>query len=81
MPRRPPENFRRCDARTRSGAPCRAPAMRHRERCRMHGGKTPRGIGSPHFKTGQYSRDFLARVMWRMGFTRAPARDRDEASA
>jgi hypothetical protein len=29
----------RCDARTRSGAKCRAPAMSN-GRCRMHGGKS-----------------------------------------
>jgi hypothetical protein len=44
----------RCGATTRSGQPCRAPAMRNRRsgeytRCRMHGGastgpKTPEGI-------------------------------------
>ncbi len=28
----------RCGARTRSGAPCRAPAVRAKRRCRMHGG-------------------------------------------
>ncbi|NJM55321.1 MAG: hypothetical protein HC841_04870 [Verrucomicrobiae bacterium] len=25
-------------------------------RCRLHGGKTPRGPASPHFKTGRYSK-------------------------
>lgn len=29
----------RCGARTRSGSPCRAPAMRN-GRCQMHGGKS-----------------------------------------
>src|SRR3954469_23896371 len=28
----------RCGARTRSGAPCKGPAVRNRRRCRMHGG-------------------------------------------
>ncbi len=28
---------RRCGARTRSGAPCRSPAVRGRPRCGMHG--------------------------------------------
>jgi hypothetical protein len=28
----------RCGARTRSGAPCRSPAVNGKERCRMHGG-------------------------------------------
>jgi hypothetical protein len=35
----------RCGARTRSGLPCRAPAVRGRLRCRMHGGAL--GSGAP----------------------------------
>ena len=31
-------NAPRCGARTRSGAPCQSPAVRGRQRCRMHGG-------------------------------------------
>jgi translation elongation factor EF-G len=30
--------------------------MRGRTTCLAHGGKTPRGAASPHFKTGRYSR-------------------------
>jgi hypothetical protein len=36
---------RRCGAKTRSGAPCRAPALRGKRRCRMHGGAP--GSGAP----------------------------------
>ena len=35
----------RCGARTRSGEPCRSPAVRGRQRCRMHGGAP--GSGAP----------------------------------
>lgn len=35
----------RCGARTRKGAPCAAPAVRGRARCRMHGGTI--GSGAP----------------------------------
>jgi hypothetical protein len=35
----------RCDAKTRAGSTCRAPAVRSRMRCRMHGGAT--GSGAP----------------------------------
>lgn len=35
----------RCGARTRSGGPCRAPAVYGRKRCRMHGGAA--GSGAP----------------------------------
>ena len=34
-----PMNAQRCEAKTRRGAPCRAPAMPN-GRCRMHGGKS-----------------------------------------
>ena len=35
----------RCGARTRAGESCRAPAMRGKQRCRMHGGAP--GSGAP----------------------------------
>ena len=41
---------------------CRNPAMRGLEVCRMHGGKTPRGPASPHFKDGRYSRFLPSRL-------------------
>ncbi len=48
---------RQCTARSkRSGEQCRKHAMRGRTVCLAHGGKTPRGATSPHFKTGRYSR-------------------------
>jgi uncharacterized protein YjcR len=36
---------RRCGAKVRSGESCRAPAMRGKRRCRMHGGAP--GSGAP----------------------------------
>jgi len=36
----------RCGARTRTGSPCRSPAVRGRRRCRMHGGAAGSG-GQP----------------------------------
>lgn len=48
---------RQCTARSkRSGERCRKHAMRGRPVCLAHGGRTPRGAASPHFKTGRYSR-------------------------
>ena len=44
----------RCGARTRSGAPCRSPAVAGKARCRMHGGA--RGSGAPQGKAnGNYT--------------------------
>jgi hypothetical protein len=36
----------RCGAKTRSGKPCRSPAVQGKKRCRMHGGAY--GSGGPH---------------------------------
>ena len=44
----------RCGAKTQVGTPCKNPAMPN-GRCRMHGGRSPRGMGSATFKTGKYS--------------------------
>ena len=53
---------RRCGAKTRSGKPCRAPAVQGKARCRMHGGA--QGSGAPRnnknaLKHGLYTREAL----------------------
>lgn len=57
----PHERQRLCGAKTRAGTPCRGFAMPN-GRCRNHGGLTPSGIASPHFRHGRYSKDFPARL-------------------
>jgi len=53
----------RCGARTRSGGACRAPALRGKTRCRMHGGAPgsgpPRGNCNAR-KHGMFSREAIA---------------------
>ena len=54
---------RRCGAKTRSGGACRAPAVRGKRRCRMHGGAP--GSGAPKAnrnarKHGRFTRDAIA---------------------
>lgn len=44
-----------CGAKTRSGKPCANDAMAN-GRCRMHGGKSLKGIESATYKTGLYSK-------------------------
>lgn len=44
-----------CGAKTRAGTPCQRAPMAN-GRCNLHGGKSPRGIASPHFKHGRYSK-------------------------
>jgi hypothetical protein len=53
----------RCGARTRTGKPCRSPAMRGKRRCRMHGGA--RGSGAQPgnrnaLRHGHYSQEASA---------------------
>lgn len=50
-----------CGAKTRSGAPCKSPAMEN-GRCRMHGGKHPGGIAHYNYKEGKYSKHLPQRM-------------------
>lgn len=58
----------RCKATSkRSGERCKKDAMIGREVCHIHGGKTPKGMDSPHWKTGRYSTDLPSRLLERYG--------------
>lgn len=46
----------KCGAKTRNGTPCQKPPLIGRKRCKLHGGATPRGVDSPHYLHGKYSR-------------------------
>ena len=53
----------RCGAKTRSGTPCRAPAVKGRKRCRMHG--CAKGAGAPGgnknaLKHGRFTKEAFA---------------------
>jgi hypothetical protein len=39
-----------------SGKQCRQPVVEGSTKCRYHGGLTPRGIASPHFRHGRHSK-------------------------
>ncbi len=52
----------RCGAKTRSGPPCKAPAVKGKKRCRMHGGAAGSGapIGNQNaLKHGVYTRQAI----------------------
>jgi uncharacterized protein YjcR len=54
--------IRRCGAKSRSGKPCRSPAVIGKKRCRMHGGAA--GSGAPRgnknaLKHGRYTREAI----------------------
>jgi hypothetical protein len=57
MPGKPPTAEQQCTATSkRNGERCEAWAMRSKEVCYHHGGKSPVGAGSPHFKDGTRSK-------------------------
>lgn len=45
----------KCGAKTRAGTPCQRAPLAGRTRCRLHGGATPRGRASPHWRHGRRS--------------------------
>lgn len=45
-----------CHAHRTNGEPCKAKAMVGQKVCRVHGGATPKGIASPHYKHGRQSK-------------------------
>lgn len=49
--------MKECGAKTRGGGKCKKPAMPN-GRCKLHGGKSPAGTDSPHFRHGRYSQVF-----------------------
>ena len=70
-PAQEPQQFRdaaRCGASTRSGKPCRSPAVTGRRRCRMHGGAQgsggPRGARNGNYKHGRYTAEVIASRRW-----------------
>ena len=46
----------RCGAKNRNGNPCQKWPLNGRTRCKNHGGKSLRGVASPSFKNGRYSK-------------------------
>jgi hypothetical protein len=44
-----------CGAKNRQGEPCKKPPMRGKNRCRSHGGATPKGKHTGPLKHGLYS--------------------------
>lgn len=52
-----------CGAKTRSGEPCKNSIMLNSSgRCRMHGGRSRRGINHPNFESGIFSKDLVGHL-------------------
>lgn len=53
-----------CTAKSkRTGKQCQQNAMNGSTKCYHHGGKSPKGIASPHHKTGRYSKYLPGRLL------------------
>lgn len=50
-----------CGAKNRQGKPCQRSPMPN-GRCKLHGGATPSGPESPHFKHGRYAEAFRGKL-------------------
>lgn len=46
-----------CGARTRSGNPCQKPPLQGRNRCRLHGGLSPKGANHWNHKHGNCTKE------------------------
>jgi hypothetical protein len=52
-----------CGAKTRAGTPCQQTIICQNGRCRMHGGTSLRGLASPRYKHGRYSKYLPQRML------------------
>lgn len=59
------DSYRQCSAKSkRSQKRCKAPAVHGRDVCRMHGGRSLRGISSATHCHGYYSQDWYSQLIW-----------------
>jgi hypothetical protein len=74
------ENIRtaqRCGARTRAGGACQCPAIRGRNRCRLHGGRStgaPKGNANGNFTTGEFTAEAIEERQWLRSVVRTYAK-------
>jgi hypothetical protein len=59
------KTYEPCGARCkRTGEACQNPIVTGSTRCRLHGGKTPKGAAASQFSHGYYSKDPIAKRLW-----------------
>jgi hypothetical protein len=57
----------RCGAMTRAGGSCQCPAIRARNRCRLHGGRStgaPKAQSNGNFTTGEFTAEAIQVRRW-----------------
>ena len=51
-----------CGGKKSDNTPCTQHPLKDRERCKFHGGRSPRGVESPHYRGKGWSRDLPTRL-------------------
>jgi hypothetical protein len=63
----------RCGAKTRVGGTCQCPAIRGRNRCRLHGGRStgaPKGQRNGNYKGGEFTAEAIQERQWMRSIVR-----------
>lgn len=60
-----PKSYTTCGAKTRNGGTCQKPPLAGRNRCRLHGGMSLRGVAHPNYQGKGYSKDLPANLRGR----------------
>jgi hypothetical protein len=67
----------RCGAKTRAGGACQCPAIRGRNRCRLHGGHStgaPKGRGNGNYRDGTFTAEAIQEGRWLRSIVRTYAK-------
>jgi len=66
----------RCRAKTRAGGACQCPAIRGRNRCKLHGGRSSgaKGAANGNFTTGEFTAEAIQERQWLRSIVRTFAK-------
>jgi hypothetical protein len=67
----------RCGAKTRAGGKCQCPAIRGRQRCRLHGGRStgaPKGRANGNYISGDFTAEAVEERQWLRSMVRTYAK-------
>lgn len=67
----------RCGAKTRRGSACECPAIRGRNRCRIHGGRSPgapKGRDNGNYRDGTFTCEAIQERQWLKSVVRTYAK-------
>jgi hypothetical protein len=67
----------RCGAKTRAGTACQCPTIRGRNRCRLHGGRSPgapKGSDNGNYRDGTFTAEAVHERQWLRSVVRTYAK-------